>query len=885
QAEEAVKQSEERYRGLFLSMQEGFLLAQVIYSDSGEPIDFRYLEINPALERITGINREQIIGKTAREIIPDLKDELIQQYAQVAMTGEPMHHEIYEAFLNQYHDNYLFSPAKNLVAVLSLDITDRKQAEEERERLLNEISVERSRLHAILDSLPAGVWITDATGKMIVVNDIAREIYSGMAPYAENIEEYQLYKAWWADTGERIAAREMPLARAIRGEVVKERIVDFERFDGTRGVQLVSAAPILDSDKKILGAVAIVLDITEHRRTDEALRESEATLEAFFAASPGILNIIDEEFRYVKTGTITPTYFGLTRQTIVGKLLKDLAPEFEREYGPMLKRVLEKGQPELYREVHGPVPGRPGEITYWRASYFPVPLPGGRRGVGIMGVEITDIKKAEKAFSESESKLRAFFAAMNDVILVLDSDGRYLEVPPTNPDLLYKPAPELIGKTLAEVFPAEQADFFLRHIRETLETRKPVTMEYILKIDNAENWFSASISPLTEKSVILVARDITKRKRAEEENQRLLATVQEERDRLSALLNSISDEIWYADAEKRLTLVNPAVIQEFGPNVGEQRDIEKIAASYEVYRPDGTVRPIDEAPPLRALRGEVVQEQVEIVRTPATGELRYRQVNAAPVRDASGAIIGSVSVVRDITESKQAEKRIAGLRREQEAFLRHEVKNLFAPIQLFAELTLDSDNLTVEQIHYLQRIVETSNRAEEYLESMRQLHEIETGKYPLKRVPKSLNAVIEKAIQNLEPQAHQYGVSIQFQSAAIEPLTALDPQLMPGVFTNLIKNAVEHVAGLTAPEDKTVIVNLTREQNWYIIRINNKGEPIHPDRVATFFDKFNVGPEKRGGTGLGTSYAWLVTKAHGGNITVRSNAEEGTTVTVVLPVE
>ena len=121
-------------------------------------------------------------------------------------------------------------------------------------------------------------------------------------------------------------------------------------------------------------------------------------------------------------------------------------------------------------------------------------------------------------------------------------------------------------------------------------------------------------------------------------------------------VNSITDEIWFADAGEETDAGEPRRVKEFGAGVGDAKEVEKIAASFEVYRPDGTVRPVEEAPPLRALRGEIVKDQEEIVRTPATGELRHRQVSAAPVRDAGGAIIGSVSVVRDITERKRAEE-------------------------------------------------------------------------------------------------------------------------------------------------------------------------------------------------------------------------------------
>jgi PAS domain S-box-containing protein len=131
----------------------------------------------------------------------------------------------------------------------------------------------------------------------------------------------------------------------------------------------------------------------------------------------------------------------------------------------------------------------------------------------------------------------------------------------------------------------------------------------------------------------------------------------QEKDRLTSLVDSISDEVWFADSEGRFTLTNPSAAKEFVLNSASVGiSVEKVASGMEVLRVDGSPRPLEEAPPLRALKGEVVKCQEEIVRTPLKGELRYRQVSASPVRDANGSIIGSVSIVRDITDSKLAEK-------------------------------------------------------------------------------------------------------------------------------------------------------------------------------------------------------------------------------------
>jgi PAS domain S-box-containing protein len=165
--------------------------------------------------------------------------------------------------------------------------------------------------------------------------------------------------------------------------------------------------------------------------------------------------------------------------------------------------------------------------------------------------------------------------------------------------------------------------------------------------------------------------DITDRKQLEENARQLTDTVIRERDQLEALINSISDEIWFANSEGKFTLVNPSAALEFAVDETDGIDVKKLAERLEVFRPNGSLRPAEESPALRALQGEEVRNLEEIIRTPATGELRHRQVNSTPVRDKTGSIIGSVSVVRDITELKRVEQAL----REREERLNLAINN------------------------------------------------------------------------------------------------------------------------------------------------------------------------------------------------------------------
>lgn len=120
------------------------------------------------------------------------------------------------------------------------------------------------------------------------------------------------------------------------------------------------------------------------------------------------------------------------------------------------------------------------------------------------------------SFQQSESKLRALLASMNDLILVLDRDGRYVEIGPTAYQLLILPRETLIGSNVRDHLPPELAQFVLDTTQRALDERKTIEVDYSLPVKGNDLWFSASVSPMSTSLVLWVARDITRRKRAED---------------------------------------------------------------------------------------------------------------------------------------------------------------------------------------------------------------------------------------------------------------------------------------------------------------------------------------------------------------------------------
>jgi rsbT co-antagonist protein RsbR len=135
--------------------------------------------------------------------------------------------------------------------------------------------------------------------------------------------------------------------------------------------------------------------------------------------------------------------------------------------------------------------------------------------------DITESKRNETELRASEAELRALFAAINDIIIVVDREGHYRKIAPTNPNRIYRPPEELLGKRMHEVLPAVQADFFLTIVRRALDTGEVVHAEHPLVIEDQEIWFSTAFSPLTQDSALIISRDITLRKRTDQEQVRL----------------------------------------------------------------------------------------------------------------------------------------------------------------------------------------------------------------------------------------------------------------------------------------------------------------------------------------------------------------------------
>jgi PAS domain S-box-containing protein len=278
-AEEELREREERYRTLFESIDEGFCVLQMLFDAGGNPADYRFLEINPAFERLTGITAGQALsGQTIKEFIPDLEAHWVETYGRVAVTGEPVRFENHSEVMNRWFDVYAFRVGRaeeRKVALIFKNITRRKRAEEEQARLVRSLEFERSRLADIFTKAPAFVATMVGPDHVFELANPAyyqlvghRELIGKKArvafPEIEGQGFFELIERVYR-TGEPYEGREIPVTLQRQpGGPPEERFIDL------------LYQPFFEADGSVSGVLAHGVDITEQvearRRAEEANR-------------------------------------------------------------------------------------------------------------------------------------------------------------------------------------------------------------------------------------------------------------------------------------------------------------------------------------------------------------------------------------------------------------------------------------------------------------------------------------------------------------------------------------------------------------------------------------------------------------------------------------
>lgn len=259
---DTLKASEQRYVSLFASIQEGFSLHEIVTDDTGKPIDYRYLEVNPAFEAMTGLPREQWVGRTVREILPDIEKRWIETYGRVALTGEAVQFEDFAAALGRWFQVHAFSPRRGQFAVLSFDISDRKKAE-------NAVQDQLRFLNTLLDTIPLPIYSKDAEGRYMTANGTFAAL---LGRNKEDLVGRTVFDVAEEPKARLYQAQDQQLLEAPGTQIYEAGVLSAE---GSLRDMVFHKATYENAEGQVAGIVGIMIDITERKQSEAALRESE----------------------------------------------------------------------------------------------------------------------------------------------------------------------------------------------------------------------------------------------------------------------------------------------------------------------------------------------------------------------------------------------------------------------------------------------------------------------------------------------------------------------------------------------------------------------------------------------------------------------------------
>ena len=877
--DEELQKSQQKFEKLFDSNPEA-----AAFVDANDHV----LEINPRFTEVFGYSSEEAKGKTLDDlIVPEEKKEEARTLTKESLSGY-VFHETVRRTKNGLQIPVFMSAAPITIenqltgcVVSYRDITDRKDMEER-------LRVSEEKFRGIAERSFDAIAIVDMKGTITYASPSVGKVLG----YPQNEVMDKSFLEYFSPA--KLSDATQLFAGLAQGKNLEGLQLELSKIDGTMATVEINASPII-LNGEVAGIQAVFRDITERRRMEKALMESEEKYRLIFENVNDVVFAYDSEFVVLSVSPSVEKTLGYKPEELVGKKVQELnvlAPESLETASKNALHVLEgeRISPSVYEFVKKDGTKGFGEITS-----SPLIREGKIIGVIAVARDITERRQMEEEIRESEEKLKQFLEFAPDAIYVTDINGVFLDGNKQAEIMTGYSKKELVGKSIVEagLLPEEHVSKAIELIQKSMNEQKtgPDEMELIRK-DGSRIWVEISSMPVKRGDrieVLGIARDTTDRKRIEN-------ALREAEEKTRNILQSSPDAIVVTDLNGTMIDCNQEALKLAGVSTKEEflgkntfdlispRDHEKSMKNMEMLLERGTIRDFEFT--LIAKNGREFPAEVSMsLMCDHTGEPKY-----------------FVATLKDITERKEmlrkleeysqqledmVEKRTKQLKEAQEqlvkaerlaaigqvaAMVGHDLRNPLTGIKgatyyLKTRLVQKMDAKSKEMVELIERDVEYSNKI--ITDLMDYSREIRLEFF--KTSPKS---IMNETLSVIQVPESVKVLDLTQDSIQI----TLDIDKMKRVFANLTKNAIDAM-----PRGGKITIS-SRESGGNVEFIfKDTGTGIAKEIVEKIWTPFFTTKAK--GMGLGLAICKRVIEAHGGRIFVESIVGEGTTFTIILPVE
>src|SRR5574341_783780 len=534
---------------------------------------------------------------------------------------------------------------------------------------------------------------------------------------------------------------------------------------------------------------------------------------------------------------------------------------------------------------------------------------------------------AREALAKSEADLRALFASMEDVVLVVDKDTRYLGIAPTNPSRLFLPPQELLGKRMDEILPHNTHQPIRDAISQALVTGQTIQLEYELPINNQQFWFLANISKLNNNEVFWVARDITERKKSEEairrrneylaasaEISRLVTSTLELNTIFTRTVNLVSERFGfyfaaiYTIEEAGFNVVlreatgaagEKMKAQKYMVTVGSQTIVGKVAETGESKLVDDVNRePLHQPNPLlldtqseATVPLRIGSRIVGVIDIQSTLTHAFTQDDISVLQSLADQIAVAIDNARSYELSQQAVRELREVDQMKSQFLAnmsHELRTPLNSIIGFSRVILKGIDgpVTDMQQQDLTAIYNSGQHLLGLINDVLDLARIEAGKMELNFEEVHLSEMVTSVMSTAKGLVKEKRIQLQQRVPEDMPPVRGDTMRVRQVLLNLISNASKFTDEGSITVEALVQRGPTGKMEA-LINVTDTGSGISVEDQKKLFQAFSQvdgsATRKSGGSGLGLSICANLVQLHGGRIGVHSEAGKGSTFYFTLP--
>ncbi len=847
--------------------------------------NLRYVFINNFLAELNGISVEEHLGRSIREVIPDVATGVEAQLRHVIETGEPIvggevgaETPAHPGFIKSFQHHYygIKSEAGTVLGVACVvqEITARKQAEEA-------LRESEERLKLIMNAVPAGISYFDREQRFRFANE-QYESLLGLKPselIGKTLEEAIGKKSY------KVAHQYVQ--RALSGQTASFENTLPAKNGGKISIA-VSYVPDIGPDRTVKGFFALVHDITERKQAEAALRESEDRLRRSVLDAPIPIMIHAEDGEVLMISRKWSELSGYSHAdipTIFDWTEKAYGADKEKMRGLIggLYEIQEPFEDEAY------VTTAWGERRIWDFRTAPLGrLMYGRRFVTSMAVDITERKAAEEALRESEERLSAFIYYSPTAISLKDRDGRFIRFNPVCERLVGRREEEVVGKTTHDLFDKidkAYLDSSLAQDRMVLDEGRVVQREVTLELEDGVHTLHMNKFPIRDATGTIVAIgsesvDITARKAAEQ-------ALRESEEKFRTVLDHSPAKIHIKDLQGRYLLINKTAEALFGVTDQEARG----KTTHEIFPKERadvfTTHDRDVSETM-----EVVEEEEEWLLE--DGVHTFLTVKF-PIRDVSGEAVAVGAIGTDITEHKRlARQHIHAEKMEALGVLAggiaHEFNNM-----LFAIIGLTESVVNVlpeggEERANLEGVLEAGERAGDLVQQILAFGRRDETRPRVLDLQNVLSSAL-KLVRATLPTTIEIHQSLD---AACGPVLA-DPTHIHQILLNLGSNAADAMrekGGLLDVRLDRVVADdrlMTRFSQlapgpYARLTVRDTGSGMDERTLGRIFDPFFTTKDRDAGTGMGLAAVHGIVSGYRGAIDASSKPGRGTTFEIYLPI-